>query len=391
MDSARVIGLISGTSVDAIDVAVADLRLSGDTVELTPLGHTEVAYPADLRAQFLAALPPQPCSAEQLCKLDTRIGQAFATAANTALRDIAGGADLVASLGQTVYHWVEGGACLGTLQLGQPAWIAELTGLPVIADLRARDVAAGGHGAPLASLFDQLWLDDGIALNIGGIANITVVSAGSAAVAYDTGPGNALLDLAAEMVTGGRFDEGGALALAGTVRQDLLDRLLKDPYYELEAPKSTGKEHFHGDYLRTALDQLPTVDGRDLLATLVELTATTIADACNSHKAGKVVASGGGVRNPALMAALDRHLNAELVTSDELGIPGDAKEAYLTALLGFLTWQGVPANPPTGAEGPRLLGSITPGDGPLRMPAPAAAGVTGMRVIATVGGARAHT
>jgi anhydro-N-acetylmuramic acid kinase len=382
MDGTRVVGLISGTSVDAIDVALADLRLVHDTVELAPLGHTDVAYPAELRAEFLAALPPNPCTAEQLCKLDTRIGQAFAEAA-TAL----GPADLVASLGQTIYHWVEGGQARGTLQLGQPAWIAERTGLPVIANLRARDVAAGGHGAPLAGLFDRLWLSDGIALNIGGIANITVVNEN---IAYDTGPGNALIDVAADMVSGRPFDEDGALAKAGTVRPDLLAVLLADPYYSQPPPKSTGKEHFHGTYLRHALSRVSPVDGPDLLATLVELTATTIADACDTHRADRVVASGGGVRNPTLMAALTRHLTAELVTSDELGIPGDAKEAYLTALLGFLTWHGIPAHPPTGAAGPRLLGDITPGREPLRLPAPAGQNVTKMRV-ATPGGARANS
>ncbi|TCO56985.1 anhydro-N-acetylmuramic acid kinase [Actinocrispum wychmicini] len=386
MSSTRVIGLISGTSVDAIDVAVADLWLDRDTVHLVPLGHTEVAYPTDVRQEVLAALPPRPATAEQMCKLDTWIGQAFATAAGTALTEIAPDADLVASLGQTVYHWVDGTTCLGTLQLGQPAWIAERTGLPVVSDLRARDVAAGGHGAPLAGLFDQLWLGDGIALNIGGIANITSVVDSQA---YDTGPGNALLDLAADMVTGKPYDEDGALAKAGTVRQDLLDVLLADPYYAQLPPKSTGKEHFNAEYLGEALGRVPPVDGPDLLATLVELTACTIANACVRHDAARVVASGGGVRNPALMAALATRLDVDLVTSDSLGIPSDAKEAYLTALLGFLTWHGIPADPPTGARGPRLLGSITPGHGPLRLPEPATTNVTKMEV--ATGGARADT
>lgn len=383
MDACRVIGLISGTSVDAIDVAQADLRLSGDTIELVPVGHLEAGYPADLREELLAALPPAGCTAQQLCKLDTKIGQAFAQAAGLALAEL-GEADVIASLGQTVYHWVEDGDCLGTLQLGQPAWIAEATGLPVISDLRARDVAAGGHGAPLAGLFDQLWLRDEIALNIGGIANIT-----REAVAFDTGPGNALLDLAAHMVCGQSYDKDGALALAGTVRQDLLDVLLADPYYRLDPPKSTGKEYFHLGYLTAALARVPEVGGPDLLATLVELTAITIADACEGHR---VVASGGGVRNPALMTALSQRL--DIVTSDALGIPSDAKEAYLTALLGFLTWHGIPANPPTGAAGPRLLGSITPGREPLRMPAPAAADVKQLRqlrVTAKLGGSLARS
>nr|WP_042183353.1 anhydro-N-acetylmuramic acid kinase [Kibdelosporangium sp. MJ126-NF4]CTQ92138.1 Anhydro-N-acetylmuramic acid kinase (EC 2.7.1.-) [Kibdelosporangium sp. MJ126-NF4] len=392
MDHCRIVGLISGTSVDAIDVAVADMRIDEDgVIELAPGGHTELGYPPHLRDELLA-MASRGTSAEQLCKLDTRIGQSFAHAAATAIREF-GPADVIASLGQTVYHWVEDGTCLGTLQLGQPAWIAELTGLPVIADLRVRDVAAGGHGAPLAGLFDRLWLREEIALNIGGIANITLSSADGSDTAFDTGPGNALLDAAAEMLTGKPFDEDGSLALAGTVREDLLTHLLADPYYLLDPPKSTGKEHFNIGYLNAELAKVPEVGAADLMATLVELTAVTIAQACAGpgeppEQSRRVVASGGGVRNPALMAALARRL--DIVTSDELGIPSDAKEAYLTALLGFLTWHGIPADPRTGA-GPRLLGSITPGRDPLRMPAPAADTVSKLRVVDTVGGSVART
>ena len=398
MTSVRTIGLISGTSMDGIDVAVADLRLDGEIVELVPVRHTEVPYPDDLRDRLLDALPPGACSAEELCRLDTLVGQAFGAAAAAM-----GEAELVASLGQTVYHWVEDGRCIGTLQLGQPAWIAEATGLPVVADLRARDVAAGGHGAPMASTLDELWLADqdrtAAALNIGGIANITVVTPDGPTLAYDTGPGNALLDLAVRRSSSGarHFDEGGALAGTGSPRTDLLERLLADPYYARAAPKSTGKEHFHGDYLDTALAGLPEPTEADLLATLVELTAVTIARECNAHGVRRVVASGGGVRNSTLMAALGRHLGStEVVSSAELGLPDDAKEAYLSALLGFLTWHGLPANRPdaTGAAGPRLLGSITPGAEPLRLPAPARTAVTRLRVGEpvndVVGGSRAR-
>jgi anhydro-N-acetylmuramic acid kinase len=397
----RVIGLISGTSMDGIDVAAVDLRLLDDTVELIPLGHREIAYAPALRDALLAALPPNESRAERICRLDSGIGQAFAAAAAEAITELADGrADLIASLGQTVYHWVENGRCLGTLQLGQPAWIAEHTGLPVVADLRARDVAAGGHGAPLAALLDQLWLreiclqDRAIsaastepvaALNLGGIANITVVSA-APPLAFDTGPGNALLDAAARMISNGVWhqDIDGELAAQGTVRRDLLDALLADTYYVKPPPKSTGKEYFHAEYLRAVLDGVPHVASVDLLATLVELTATTVADACRTHGVGKVVTSGGGVRNPVLMAALRRRLDpVPVVTSDELGLPIDAKEAYLAALLGYLTWLGAPANCPsaTGATGPRVLGSITPGSAPLRLPEPVTTAVTNLRIV----------
>ncbi|HEV2781675.1 MAG TPA: anhydro-N-acetylmuramic acid kinase [Actinophytocola sp.] len=388
--------------MDGIDVAAADLRIGpAGTVELLPLGHREVPYPNGLRDALLAALPPAECTAGQLCRLDTEVGQAFAAAAAGALTELADGrADLVASLGQTIFHWVEDGRCLGTLQLGQPAWIAERTGLPVVADLRARDVAAGGHGAPLAAVLDALWLreiclqdramdsaaDEPVAaLNIGGIANVTVVGPDRTTLAFDTGPGNALLDAAARMISDGVWqrDVNGELAAQGSVRTDLLDALLADAYYGKPPPKSTGKEHFHAGYLRAVLDGVPHVASVDLLATLVELTAVTVADACRAHGVGRVVASGGGVRNPVLMAALRRTLApACLVTSDELGLPTDAKEAYLAALLGFLTWVGAPGNAPsaTGAAGPRLLGSVTPGGGPLCLPDPVTTAVTRLRV-----------
>ncbi|MFD1149892.1 anhydro-N-acetylmuramic acid kinase [Saccharothrix hoggarensis] len=362
----KVIGLISGTSMDAIDVAVADLFLDGPTVVLTPLEHAEHPFPAALREA--------PTSAADLCVLDTRLGQAFAEVAARYQ------GDLVSSLGQTVHHWVEDGRCLGTLQLGQPAWIAEVTGLPVVSDLRVRDVAAGGHGAPLASTLDALWLagfgSPATALNIGGIANITKVSP-EGVIAYDTGPGNALMDAAMTVLSGGRRtqDTDGEFARRGHVHAELLDRLLADPYYDLPAPKSTGKEHFNRAYLDRFTAGL-TLSAEDFLATLTELTARTIAAECE----GTVIGSGGGMRNPVLVESLGRHV--DLRTSDELGLPAAAKEAYLAALLGFLTWHGLPANVPsaTGAAGPRPLGSITPGRYPLRLPEPAITAVTGLRV-----------
>jgi anhydro-N-acetylmuramic acid kinase len=393
-----VIGLISGTSMDGIDVAVADLRLADAQVELTPIGHAEHPYTDGLRADLMASLPPAPCSAEQLCRLDTRIGQEFGAVARAH-----GPADLVASLGQTLFHWMSDGHCLGTLQLGQPAWIAEATGLPVVADLRARDVAAGGHGAPLASTLDSLWLGElvatsgrpAVALNIGGIANITVVTPDSEPLAYDTGPGNALLDAAAGVLSGGRRsqDTDGELASRGTPRADVLDALLADPYYAAPAPKSTGKEHFNAEYLVDMTAGLPVLRAEDFMASLVQLTAKTVADACRAHGAAGVVASGGGMRNPALKAALVRELGEiDLISSDDMGLPADGKEAYLAALLGFLTWCGTPANAPsaTGASGPRLLGNITPGRDPLRLPEPATTPASRLTILETAGGTRAR-
>lgn len=392
--------MISGTSADAIDVAAADLRIesceggAACEVVLRPLGHREQPWPDELRERLLAVLPPAATTAQELCTLDTLAGQAFAAAAANGIHDLAGGqADLVVSHGQTVFHWVDGDRCLGTLQLGQPAWIVEATGLPVVSDLRARDVAAGGHGAPLASIFDALWLatpdraDDGdgcrAALNLGGIANITVVSGPSDPVrCWDTGPANCLLDVAAHRVSGGtdRCDVDGRLARVGAVRQDLLGRLLAAPYFALSGPRSTGREMFHAGFLDTALDGLPTVQDSDLLATLTELTAVTVADALAPYDVREVVASGGGTRNPALLASLRRHLgDAALVTSDERGLPSSAKEAYLFALLGLLTWHRLPGVAPgadgasaTGARARHVLGRISPGDGPMVLPDPGA-------------------
>jgi anhydro-N-acetylmuramic acid kinase len=364
----RVVGLMSGTSHDAVDAAACDLRLADDTLTLTPLGHLSVPYPAALRSELVAALPPATTTMETVCRLDTGIGQVFAEVAARAVGEFCEGrADLVVSHGQTVFHWSGDGGVRGTLQIGEPAWIAEATGLPVVSGLRTRDVAAGGQGAPLVSLFDALWLagrpGSAVALNLGGIANVTVLSAASP-LAFDTGPACALLDAATLHVTGGRlaFDADGALAARGRVLPDLLERLLDEPYYARPAPKSTGKELFHLGYL---LDRLgPTAPApEDLLATLVALTARTVADTVR-RTATEVVASGGGTRNPALMAALRKELPDVVVrTSDELGVPSQAKEALAFAVLGWHTWYGLPGvlAGATGARHPSVLGSVTPG------------------------------
>jgi anhydro-N-acetylmuramic acid kinase len=368
-----VAGLLSGTSMDAVDVAVAELSLDGPTVHLRPLGYTEHPWPAALRARALAALPPAPVGVREVCELDTLLGQEFAAAAAAARPE----PDLVVSHGQTLYHWVEHGAALGTLQLGQPAWIAERTGKPVVSDLRARDIAAGGHGAPLAATLDALWLADGplpaAAVNLGGIANITVVD-GRRVVAFDTGPANCLLDLSAARLTGGAQDRDvdGRLAAAGRIDEALLARLLTEPYFAAPPPKSTGRELFDQAFLDRALTGRE-VAGPDLMATLTELTALTVARAARDAGVVRVVVSGGGARNPVLLERLrDRVAPAAVVRSDEFGLPVDAKEGYLFALLGFLTWHGVPGVPPgtTGSAVPRVLGRITPGAQPLRLPDP---------------------
>ncbi len=296
----RVIGMMSGTSHDAVDAAAADLTLEGDTLLLRPLGMVSAPYPEELRSALAAALPPAATTLREVCRLDTGIGRAFAALAVRADRELCDGrADLVVSHGQTVYHWAERGRVHGTLQIGSAAWIAEATGRPVVSDLRSRDVAAGGQGAPLVSAVDVMWLRGrpGVpaALNLGGIANLTVAAGPSGPVAFDTGPANALIDAAVHALTGGRLDHDrdGALAARGTVDAALLRRLLDEPYYAKPPPKTTGKELFHWPYLQSALAGSERLPPQDVVATVTRLTARTVADAVRSAGASEVVASGG--------------------------------------------------------------------------------------------------
>ncbi|MGW8991966.1 anhydro-N-acetylmuramic acid kinase [Streptomyces zhihengii] len=375
----RVVGLMSGTSYDAVDAAAADITADGGTLRVTPLGLVSAPWDDGLRALLAGALPPARTSLGDVCRLDTGIGRAFAAVAVRAVGELcAGRAELIASHGQTVHHWAEEGRVFGTLQLGEPAWIAEATGLPVVSGFRPRDVAAGGQGAPLVSLVDVLWLRSrpgvSVALNLGGIANLTAVPTAGEPVAFDTGPGNALMDAAVTELTGGRrtYDEDGALAAAGRVHEPLLARLSGDPYYRLPPPRTTGKELFHIGHVRRALEGVGPVAPADLLATLTALTARTVAAAVRPLGAAEVIASGGGTRNPVLMGMLRAELGGTaLVTSDTLGLPAAAKEALAFAVLGFLTAHGVAGTLPscTGARGARILGSLTPGRGPLRLPA----------------------
>jgi len=372
----RIIGMMSGTSYDAIDAVAVDVDRDGDALVLTLLGAVSEPYPDELRAEVAAQLPPATSSMEQVCKLDTRIGQAFAQLAVRANDELCEGrAELIASHGQTMFHWVESGGVKGTLQLGEPAWIAEATGCTVASNFRTRDVAAGGQGAPLVSLFDTLWLrglpGTPVALNLGGIANITVAS--GEPTAFDTGPANALIDAAVTSMTAGhqQYDHDGELGARGSVSSALLDELLAEPYYRLPAPKSTGKELFHLPYLERARDATGTrnLPIEDVVATLVVLTARTVAGAVTAAGGTSVIASGGGTQNPSLMSALRGELGragtagVELLTSDELGMPSSAKEGAAFAILGYLTVNNFPGTVAscTGARHASILGSITPG------------------------------
>lgn len=392
----KVVGIISGTSFDAIETAAAELQLEGDTLVMRPLGARSFDYEVELREAVIAILPPASTRVEDVVKLDTRLGQAFAGAASGAVDELCGGhADLVVSHGQTLFHWVEGRRALGTLQLGQPAWISARTGLPVVSDLRSRDIAAGGQGAPLVSLFDILLLGESqktrAALNLGGIANITVVSEERPPLAYDTGPANALIDAAVQRFSGGseHFDRGGLRGARGNVDERLLERLLADPYYDALPPKSTGKEHFHLPYLLDRLDESSPLDEDDIIATLTALTAHTVAREMERWQLEEVVAAGGGTANPTLMSMLaEAAPEVEMRTTEAWGIPPGGKEAYAFALMGFMTMHGLPANVPscTGADSPVMLGSITPGSSPLVMPDPAPTAPGRLRIEASVSG-----
>ena len=400
MNATRVIGLMSGTSYDGIDVAAADLALDGDQVTLTPLGALEVRHDDEVRALITRVLPPAKVPLEDVCRLDTLLGQAFAAAAARGVDELAGGrAALVVSHGQTVFHWIEDGRARGTLQLGQPAWIAERTGLPVVSDLRARDITRGGQGAPLVSILDTLLLPPGrvprAALNLGGIANMTLIRPDGTVLAYDLGPANALVDLACRQYFDQPYDEDGRHAARGHVDADLLAVLLDEPYYARPAPKSTGKELFHAGYLEARLARVPGLAPEDIVATLTELTAQVVARECHAHGVGELVVSGGGVRNPSLLRRITGLLEAGPAGSagegprpvvrpiDELGLPSDSKEAYAFALLGFLTCHGLPATVPacTGASAPAVLGTLTPGAGPLALPPAAGVVPTRLRVL----------
>lgn len=390
-----VLGMMSGTSIDGIDLAAVRFRrdVSDPRLLRARILHTdEHPWPVQDREALLDAIPPAACTAGELSDLHARVGVGFGRAARRACEELAAhgtSVDLIASHGQTLFHGAGAdGAVTSTLQIGDPSRIHAATGVPVIHDLRAADVARGGQGAPLVPILDGL-LVSGLAtsagpgrgrtalVNIGGIANTTVLDADGDLLAIgDTGPGNALLDVAVRAATGEPCDRDAALARTGTVDQALLNALRRDPFYGLPLPRSTGREHFTASYVAAtaaahdlALPPLP-----DLLATLVELTASTLADVLREQGARTVLLSGGGARNPLLVERLSALLpEARLGGTEELGVDADAKEAVLIALLGWLSCQGLPGVPQrgelpaTGARTAAVLGSLTP---PVGAPAP---------------------
>jgi anhydro-N-acetylmuramic acid kinase len=351
----RVAGLISGTSVDGIDVAVVDI---GEAIQV--VATATVPYPPEVRAAILSVSNAATHTAT-IARLNFLLGELFAEAlerAGVPLDTI----ELIGSHGQTIFHEGEPVEFLGrrvasTMQIGEAAVIAERTGIKTIADFRPGDIAAGGKGAPLVPILDYRLFRHPelarIALNIGGIANITVIPANAApnaVVAFDTGPGNMLMDALAPP-----FDRDGERARAGEVNAALLERLLADPYYQRAPPKSCGREQYGAEFVdRTKID----------IATATELTARTIALAIGRYpETREVIVSGGGAHNGYLMERIRALVRARVTTSAEFGIGVDAKEAILFAVLAYETAHRRPGNLPsaTGARKPMILGKVSRG------------------------------
>jgi anhydro-N-acetylmuramic acid kinase len=379
----RIVGLMTGTSADAVDAAL--VRFRGLDLETTHQVEVSIESPLEpaLRREILHVAGAETLAPERLVRLDQALGECYAAAvlellagAGCSPRDV----DAIGMHGQTVRHVprAEGAGQALTLQLGSAAVLAERTGIAVVSDFRSRDTAAGGEGAPLVPRVDW-WLfrsprESRVLLNLGGMANVTYLPKGGGVddvIGFDTGPGNALLDALVAMISPGEsFDDGGRRAQRGRVSDALLEELLADPFFAQPPPRSTGRERFGATYaaaLRARGLALGLSDV-DQLATAVALTAESVAGAVREHLAPRGVdalyASGGGVRNATLMRALADRLRGIPVSSiDSLGVDAGAKEALAFAFLAHQTLCGAPGNVPsaTGASHPVVLGHLTPG------------------------------
>ena len=382
----KVIGMISGTSFDGIDAGCFDINVINGVMSAKLIGFESYEYKKDVHELIAKAMPPQATDLESICILDTYIGQEFARAAVALSKNLGITADLIVSHGQTVFHWIDQShKARGTLQIGEPTWIAEATGVTVLSNIRSRDVVVGGHGAPLVSILDQLLLgshDEPVAaLNLGGISNVTVTGKGLTPIAYDIGPANGLLDAAISAFTDGtsHFDEDGKLAASGTVDSVILEKLLQEPYYALAAPKSTGKELFHLPYITAHFGEVSSWKIEDVMATLLALTVETVALDVEKYNVSQLFVAGGGSANPVMMKALTQRLApCEVLSMASLGVDPRQKEALAFAIMGYLSAHGQPGSIPscTGASKATILGSFTPGTGPLHIPAPLASAPT---------------
>ena len=371
-----VIGLMSGTSADGVDGVLVAFTGAPPRLKWELISHTYVPHTQVLRESIFAAFGRG--DSAHLCRLNVELGRVFGDAALQVIED-AGikpeHVDLIGSHGQTIWHDPEFGA---TLQLGDPAVIAEMTGTHVVSDFRSRDMAVGGQGAPLVSYVDALLFHHPgrvrVLQNIGGIANLTYLPPTSdwppeGVLAFDTGPGNALMDYAANRATNGEwtYDINGRLAAQGVVSKDLLNELLSEPYFLKPPPKTTGREMFGESFGLQVWDRAVALNLKpeDLITTLTAFTAHSIAQAYHDFLPqfpDEVILSGGGARNPVLLDMLRERLpGVRLILSDELGVSVEGKEALAFAVLAYETWHRRPGNLPavTGARHPVILGNIT--------------------------------
>jgi anhydro-N-acetylmuramic acid kinase len=368
-DDVIAVGLMSGTSLDGIDAVLLEIHPKDDTYALDVRRFVTQPFDDDLDAAVRSVLPPNPGTSATIARVHQMLGLAFGRAALA----VAGGerVDYVASHGQTIFH---DGEAHVTLQLGDAFVIREAMGATVCYDFRSADCAAQGHGAPLVPYVDALLFgsdaQDRVALNVGGIANVTLLLKNAPrGVAFDTGPGNMLVDALVAQRSAGqeRFDRDGALASRGHVSDALLAAMLADPYFAHVPPKSTGRERFGAQFLLEHADALGALSLEDAAATLTEVTARSIADAvCTAHfESARILVSGGGASNATLMARLQARLpRARVERSDAMGVPADAKEAIAFAVLGYETLRGRAANVPqaTGAHHAVVLGALAPHD-----------------------------
>jgi len=372
------VGLMAGTSLDGIDAALARIEGAGDAIRIETLATHYQPYTPDERTGLLRLV--ESGTLADLCAWDAYLGERFARAAQAVIQKASPPrVDCIGSHGQTAWHapnaHLLGMPTPNTLQIGQPDVIAARVGAPVVADFRTRDMAYGGQGAPLVPIVDWLLLrsdtEPRAALNLGGMANLTILPAGGAPDAiraFDTGPANALIDLAVQQGTGGAqtYDRDGALADSGAVHPPLLEWLLAHPYFGQSPPKSTGREAFGRALLSAVHAQFPDLPLPTLVATLTELTAATIADALQKWvlpecPVRRIIVSGGGLHNRALMRRLTAHLpEIALESSAVYGVDPDFKEAIAFAVLADRFLQGLPATYPntTGVRQPTLAGKL---------------------------------
>ena len=379
-----VAGIMSGTSADGIDVAVVKIAPGKSRPSLTLLAHDGFKFPAALRRAVLAAMNAASTSTAELARLNWRLGLAYAEAVEATLKRHPVKLDLIGCHGQTLFHQPRAASYKGrsfacTWQTGEAQVIAAALGIPVVSNFRPADMLAGGQGAPLVPLLDYVLFAHPkrgrVLQNIGGIANLTAIPAAAtpeAVIAFDTGPGNMVVDALAQKLFAKPFDRNGALAAEGRVLAPVLKAALRNPYFQLKPPRTAGREQFGREYAAKFLlaCQRQSNKPEDALATATALTAETIAQSYNRFVFPKMksavdyIVSGGGARNHTLMAMLAQRLapsGCELAASEQFGLPVEAKEAAAFALLAWQTWHHLPGNVPaaTGATRAVILGQLT--------------------------------